>query len=107
MEICKDYTLKHYEETLQKALVLGYKFVTCIEYFFNHQKYKDNNQKIFINRVDVDLSCKKAKKISDIFKKLDISGTFFNCLRLEVASGVELSTKTPPFWDVLYNLWNP
>ena len=77
MEICKNYTLQHYEETLQKALDLGYKFVTCFDYFFNHKKYKEDNQKIFINRVDVDLSCKKAKRVSDIFKKLDICGTFF------------------------------
>ena len=34
-------------------------------------------KKFLFNRVDVDLSCKKAKRVSDIFKKLDICGTFF------------------------------
>lgn len=71
------YTLNHYEETLQKAKDLGYKFVSCNEYFINHKIYEKENQKIFINRVDVDISCKKAKRVSDIFEKLNIHGTFF------------------------------
>jgi len=72
-----DYSLKHYEETLQKAKDLGYKFVSCQEYFFNHKEYEAENKKIFINRVDIDISCKKAKRVADIFEKLDIHGTFF------------------------------
>jgi len=71
------YTLEHYELTLKKAKNLGYQFVSCNEYFRNHEKYEKEKQKIFINRVDVDISCKKAKKVADIFEKLDIHGTFF------------------------------
>ena len=74
-----NFTFSHYEKTLKKALNLDYTFVTCNEYITTRKKNNNfyKNKKIIINRVDIDYSCKKAKKVADIFNKLNIVGTFF------------------------------
>ena len=74
-----NFTFNHYEKTLKKALNLDYTFVTCNEYITTRKKNNNfyKNKKIIINRVDIDYSCKKAKKVADIFNKLNIVGTFF------------------------------
>jgi len=74
-----DFSFKHYEQCLVKALELNYNFVTCYEYIKNTKLDKDfyNGKKTIINRVDLDYCCKRAKKISSIFDELNIAGTFF------------------------------
>lgn len=69
------FTWDHYKDIFKTALENDYKFVTCVDYVLNHEKYE--NEKIFINRVDVDLSCKKAKIAAEIFKELNINASFF------------------------------
>jgi hypothetical protein len=70
-----NFTFKHYKEIFQIAINQGYKVVTCIDYFLNYQEYI--NDKILINRVDIDLSCIMAKKACEIFNELKIVSSFF------------------------------
>lgn len=73
--ICKNnFNINHYKEFFSKALNLEYKIITCFDYFIDNYKKDD---KIIINRIDVDLDCKKAKDISDILRELGIKATFF------------------------------
>ncbi len=60
------------------ALSKGYKILNCIEYY----NYKNNNSKgvnnnVIVNRIDIECSVKKAKKLGEIYKELGITGTFF------------------------------
>lgn len=72
---CKNnFNITHYKEIFSKALKLEYKIITCFDYFKHN--YNENEKKI-INRIDVDVDCKKAKDISDIFNELGIKATFF------------------------------
>lgn len=66
-------TLKNYFE---KSLHSGYKIITCKEYAENKKKYSSNSY-LHINRVDVDFSLRKMKRLVDLFNKLDIKATFF------------------------------
>ena len=68
------FTYKSLENQYKYGISLGYKFITCHEYFLK----KSNLDKLtVVNRIDVDCSLKKAEKIRKIFKKLKIKGTFF------------------------------
>ncbi len=70
------FTYKNIEEQYKQVKELGYRFITCEEFV----KLKPNlkaTDKIVVNRVDIDLSVKKTKKLVDIFNKLNVKGTFF------------------------------
>ena len=69
------FTFAKLEEHFGEILKNGYKVITCRDYI----DYKKNKQdyKIFVNRVDVDKSIRKAKRVAEIFNKLDIKGSFF------------------------------
>lgn len=70
------FTFRDIEEQYHQVKSLGYKFITCEEY----SKTKSNlnsNDKFVVNRVDIDLSVKKAARLLEIFNKLDIKATFF------------------------------
>lgn len=73
--ICKNnFTLKHYKEIFQSAIDHDYQIITCNDFFTNNYS---KDRKILVNRVDIDVDCKKAKKISDILNELNIKATFF------------------------------
>ena len=62
------------EEIFTLALEYGYQIIRCQDY----PKYKQSaNNKILVNRVDIDLQCSGAVRIAEIFNKLGIKGTFF------------------------------
>ena len=68
------FTFKNLESQYKTALDLGYKFITCLDYYEN----KNNLNKLtIVNRVDIDLSIKKADRLRVIFDKLEIKATFF------------------------------
>lgn len=70
------FTFKNIESQLRSAVESGYAFVTCEEYL----KLKKDSKVpdlCLVNRVDIDLSCKKAKRLAEIFNKLNIKATFF------------------------------
>ena len=71
----KYFTFEYYEEMFKIAKEEGYKIITCLDYIFNHDLYE--NEKILINRIDIDLSCKHAQIVAEIFDRLNIIGSFF------------------------------
>jgi len=75
MSINFKFTFAILENHFRKILGNDYRVITCEEYL----AYKANGDKynILVNRVDIDVSLKKAKRIAAIFNKLDIRGTFF------------------------------
>lgn len=68
------FTFDFVQSEYHKIINLGYNFITCREYILAKQS---NFEKLVVNRVDIDLSVKKAGILMDIFKKLGIKATFF------------------------------
>lgn len=70
------FTFESLEKQYQKAIIAGYEFITCEQYC----RRKMNNaqlNKIVVNRVDIDISVKKAERLIDIFNELKINASFF------------------------------
>ena len=57
------------------VLALDYQIISCGDYI--DFKKELNKKKTLVNRVDIDFSIKKAKRIGLIFNELGIRGTFF------------------------------
>jgi len=70
------FTFENIKNQYQAALQAGYKFITCEKYYYL-RKNKNLPNKCIVNRIDIDLSIKKAEKLGRIFKELEIVGTFF------------------------------
>lgn len=68
------FTFDKLEAQYKKALDLGYEISTCRDYLFREM---DVSKKLIVNRIDVDVSLKKAKGLLDIYKRLEIKGSFF------------------------------
>lgn len=69
------FTFDYIEQEYLKVQQEGYKFLTCFEYL--EWKKGTRQDKIVVNRVDIDLSLKKTKVLVDIFNKINIKATFF------------------------------
>lgn len=69
------FTFKNIKTEFQKVLEQGYRVITCFEYI-DYKKEK-NNDKILVNRVDIDYSVKKTALLVEIFNELNIKATFF------------------------------
>jgi hypothetical protein len=70
------FTYANLEHQLVVALQHGYEFMTCEEYAYR-KAAGDLPQRTLVNRVDIDLSCQKAKRLAGIFNKLNVKATFF------------------------------
>jgi len=70
------FTFANIEHQLAVAVANGYQFLTCGGYV---QKKAAGALpvKTLVNRVDIDLSCKKAKRLAEIFNRLGVKGSFF------------------------------
>ena len=68
------FTFTNIEKQYKKALDLGYNLITCKKFADNQNKLKKHTT---VNRVDIDLSVKKAGRLGNIFSRLGIKGTFF------------------------------
>src|SRR5436190_892823 len=62
---------KYFQETLQR----GYSVVGCADYC--ELKKRQLPRKLLIVRIDIDESCKKAKRVAEVFNELNFKGTFF------------------------------
>lgn len=71
-----EFTYNKIEEQYRIVKELGYKFITCEEYL-EVKKSNDVVSKFVVNRIDIDFSIKKTKKLVAIFNELGIKGTFF------------------------------
>ena len=75
-QIKSDFTFSSIESQYEKALEYGYEIITCSQYV--ELKANNNLPKLtIVNRVDIDLSLKKADRRRLIFDKLKIKATFF------------------------------
>ena len=68
------FTWKNLEKEYSEFLKSGYQIITCEEYVRQKGKLI---QKTMVNRIDIDLSIKKAANLLDIFDRLNIKGSFF------------------------------
>ena len=70
------FTFTNLEHELIALREHGYKSMTCLEYL-QKRLLGPISEKVIVNRVDIDFSCKKADRLVEIFKKLEIKATFF------------------------------
>lgn len=69
------FTFPNIRNQYEQILAAGYEIITCEQYF--HLDKSTLKPKLLINRVDIDLSIKKAKRLADIFNELGIKASFF------------------------------
>lgn len=69
------FTFSNLKAYFEIALSNEYDVITC-KNFINY-KNEGKSNKILVNRVDIDLSCKKARRIAEIFNELKVKATFF------------------------------
>lgn len=69
-----EFTFEYVKEIYRNLLLENYKFLTCFDYF---KSEKNLNEKVVVNRVDVDLSMRKAERLCNIFNELNIKASFF------------------------------
>ncbi len=70
------FTFASIEAQYNAALDAGYEFMTCADYVRLRRKNKLPPLSV-VNRVDIDLSVKKADRLRDIFDRLGIKASFF------------------------------
>lgn len=68
------FTFANIEAQYLAALDAGYQFTTCLQYAERKNSLPDLT---IVNRVDIDLSVKKADRLRDIFDRLGIKASFF------------------------------
>jgi hypothetical protein len=76
------FTFGNIKQQYKTAIESGYSIITCNDYFELKRKCSIPS-KCIVNRIDIDLSVKKAETLGQIFKNLGIKGTFF--IRLHAA----------------------
>ncbi len=69
-----NFTFDYYKRIFQIAIENDYKIITLKE-FFNDEYYK--NEKILVNRIDVDVKIDRLKTIYKIFKELNIKASIY------------------------------
>lgn len=74
MKIDFHFTFSNIEAQYRTALDAGYQFITCLEYAERKANLADLT---IVNRVDIDLSVKKADRLREIFDRLGIKASFF------------------------------
>lgn len=68
------FTWNNIEEEYRFIIDNNYEVITCEEYVLRKGTFKG---KVLVNRIDIDFSVKKTEYLLNIFKKLNIKGTFF------------------------------
>jgi hypothetical protein len=70
-----NFTFENLKQQYEEVLTQGYKVLTCKEYCMH--KANAQYDRVLVNRVDVDISPKRAEILSDIYSTLGIHATFF------------------------------
>lgn len=68
------FTFRNLEKEYRSVLEAGYEVITCSEYAHHQKSLPD---RVIVNRVDIDLSVKKADRLREIYDRLEIKATFF------------------------------
>jgi len=71
-----DFTFASIEAQLTAAVERGYHFLTCRDYA-SKKASGTVPCRALVNRVDIDFSCKKARRLVDIFNRLGVKASFF------------------------------
>ena len=58
------FTFHNLKGYFEEAIAGGYRIMTCEEYV-SYKQRPVREEKVLINRVDIDLSCRKAKRIAN------------------------------------------
>ena len=90
-----EFTYINLEKYYEQAISSGYKVITCEQYALN----KEISVPTIVNRVDIDFSVKKAERLVDIYKKMDLKATFF--IRLHANEYNPFSLKTTELLEEL------
>jgi hypothetical protein len=69
------FTYFKLKEYFEQVLSNNYQVITCADYW--EYKKRGFTNRLFINRVDIDVSCRQAKRIAVIFNELNIKASFF------------------------------
>lgn len=69
-----DFTFDFYKKIFQTALDNNYKVITLKEFFLREY---DKNDKILINRIDVDVKIDRLKTVYKVFKQLNIRASIY------------------------------
>ena len=70
------FTFANIERQLMAAVDYGYEFITCQEYA-EGRNAGVVRERTLVNRVDIDFSCKKARRLAEIFDRLGVKASFF------------------------------
>jgi len=70
------FTFDSLRKQYQKAIFSGYRFITC-EQYYHAKKTKALQNRVVVNRIDIDISVKKAERIVEILNELEIKASFF------------------------------
>jgi len=68
------FTYQNLYDQYKKSIDLGYEIISCRDFV---GKKNNLNSLTIVNRVDVDFSLKKARRIGENFNDLGVKGTFF------------------------------
>ena len=68
------FTFGNLERQLSAVLGLGYRFITCEQYALTKDRPAEPT---VVLRVDIDVSCRKARRLAEIFNRLGIKASFF------------------------------
>lgn len=69
------FTFANLKRHFQAALDAGYRVLRCRDYL--EEKRNPGSGPVLVNRVDIDISPRKARRLAAIFNELDIPATFF------------------------------
>ena len=69
-----NFTFEYYKNIFTKALLNNYKVITLKEFFLDEY---NKNDKILVNRIDVDVKIDRLKTIYKIFKELNIKASIY------------------------------
>jgi hypothetical protein len=70
------FTFANLRTELQRVMSAGYTALTCAQYV-RAKREERLPAYTWINRIDVDFSMSKARKLIDVFSELDVRATFF------------------------------
>jgi len=76
-----EFTFDGLKSMLEEVLNNGYRVITCRDYI--DWKKEKKKEKIFVNRVDIETSCKRSKILAEVFNSLNIKASFFVRLHAE------------------------
>ena len=68
------FTFDNLKSQYEAALEAGYEIITCLDYA---EKNQPLSSLTIVNRVDIDVSVKKADRLCNMFNRLGIKATFF------------------------------